>query len=126
MIMALVCVGFASCGSDDDGDSAETSSRDGNLVGSWYESQRMSYGTEFFGFLFESNGSGYYNEWDSRDPETPKDGPSFNWKTSDGILTIVFKEDGTDTYKYVLSSDNKTLTLYDASTGRVEYTLTKQ
>ncbi len=129
LMMMVVSMSFVSCG-DDDNDSSEggggSSTRDSELVGTWVESSRASYGTLYFGFLFQSNGSGYYNEWDSKDPETPQDGTSLTWSTADGILTIVMSGEKPETYKYVLSSNKKTLTLYDVSNGSVLYTLAKQ
>ena len=129
MMVAIAGVGFASCGGDDDDDSEQSAgSRDAQLVGTWYEYSKQQYGTEILGFTFENNGKAYYNEWNpNRESETTKDGQKFDWTTKDGILTLVEDDEYKDTesYKYVLSSDGKTLTLYSMN-GNVEYTLTKQ
>lgn len=57
LMMAVVCVGFASCGDDDDDDSSSQTS--GPLVGTWENTRTGSWGYETFTKVFRANGTGY-------------------------------------------------------------------
>lgn len=115
IIMAFVCVGFASCSSDDDnggGDSA--------LVGKWYSfhSSSIDY---IEAWQFNSNGSCKYGEWSNGRTEEWGDDASGRWSTSENTLIITWSdEEGEDVekYTYTISDDGKTLTLTNAN-GRI-------
>ena len=108
MMVAISGIAFVSCGDNDDEPELSSVNRDKDLVGTWIETEKWDAVTLYYGFLFENDGKGYYNEWNSYDKKSLKDGDIFNWTASDGTLKIGNKEE----YTYVLSPDKKTLTLY--------------
>ena len=87
MIMALVCVGFASCGSDDD-DSKNKSNNTSDLVGIWAQYHQGSATAWYYGIKLDANGEAAYTEWDI------KESPNWNytggakWSVKDNVLTI--------------------------------------
>ena len=119
-IMAVMSVGFASCG--DDKDESGSGSNSG-LVGTWVAYHQSGAVSWYNGLKLEKNGDAYYTEWDSREsPQWPSN-PG-KWSASDGILRII-EPDGDifmDGY-YTLSEDGKTLYLSD---GEDYLILTKQ
>lgn len=130
MMMALVCVGFTSCGSDDDdGVNGGGGSRDSAVIGTWYDT---THGNFTCAWRFDGNGMCYYYEWgNSKTNINLTDHPYGKWSTQNGILTI--SEEGYDDgeyyidveeYKYVLLEGGKTLELYEGN--HKIYTLQKQ
>lgn len=110
MIMALVCVGFASCGSDDD-DSKNKSNNTSALVGIWAQYHQGGATAWYYGIKLDANGEAAYTEWDI------KQSPNWNytggakWSVKDNVLTIT-APNGSVAYSsfFTLSSDGKTIT----------------
>lgn len=104
MMVALMSVGFVSCGSDDNG-----GGRDAALVGKWYnENTGWTAGWDF-----RADGKCYYGEWTTGQAEKLIDVPGI-WTTSGNTLTVTWTdEEGTDidAYTYTLSENNKQLLL---------------
>jgi hypothetical protein len=117
MIMALVCVGFASCGSDDD-DSKNKSNNTSDLVGIWAQYHQGSATAWYYGIKLDANGEAAYTEWDI------KESPNWNytggakWSVKDNVLTIT-APNGSVAYSsfFTLSSDRKTITFAGDTTG---------
>lgn len=117
MIMALVCVGFASCGSDDD-DSKNKSNNTSDLVGIWAQYHQGSATAWYYGIKLDANGEAAYTEWDI------KESPNWNytggakWSVKDNVLTIT-APNGSVAYSsfFTLSSDGKTITFAGDTTG---------
>jgi len=130
MIMALVCVGFASCGSDDD-DSKNKSNNTSDLVGIWAQYHQGSATAWYYGIKLDANGEAAYTEWDI------KESPNWNytggakWSVKDNVLTIT-APNGSVAYSsfFTLSSDGKTITFAGDTTvghfGTLEGEFTKQ
>lgn len=109
VIMALVCVGFASCGSDDDN---KTSGASSELVGIWTQYHREGNSSWYEGVKLDADGSFAYTEWqEGREPNWGYTGGA-HWSASGGVITIV-TPDGSKTYtaSYKLSPDGKTITV---------------
>lgn len=108
MIMALVCIGFASCSSDDDGN-AGGGSHDNKLVGTWHQYDARQQVTTVY--RFDSDGKWYYNEWWKSERPEPK--YCGQWVTNNGFITM-YEEDGgvKNYYRYEISNDGKTLNFY--------------
>jgi len=118
MIMALVCVGFASCGSDDDNNS-KNGGLPHELVGIWTQFHQGSATAWYYGFKLDANGEAAYDEWDIKDS-----GPNWNytgggkWFVKDNVLTGI-APNGSVVYSsfFTLSSDGKTISLTGDTTG---------
>ena len=110
MIMALVCVGFASCGSDDDGKNSSA------LVGIWSQYHQGSATAWYIGIKLDANGEAAYTEWDIKDTPNWKGGAK--WSVKDNVLTIS-APNGSVAYSsfFTLSSDKKTITFAGDTTG---------
>ena len=116
MIMALVCVGFASCGSDDDGKNKSNNTSD--LVGIWAQYHQGGATAWYYGIKLDANGEAAYTEWDI------KESPNWNytggakWSVKDNVLTIT-APNGSVAYSsfFTLSSDGKTITFAGDTTG---------
>ena len=110
MIMALVCVGFASCGSDDD-DKSNNGGVPNELVGIWAQYHKGGATAWYYGIKLDANGDAAYTEWDI------KESPNWNytgggkWTVKDNVLTV-FAPNGSVAYSsfFTLSSDGKTIT----------------
>jgi hypothetical protein len=106
MIMALVCVGFASCGGDDD------SSNVGNnaLVGTWTQ----PYGSiGVIGIKLTADGKAYYNEWSKgKEPNFDNVKSPANATVTATTLRLTHPQvpDYYEEYSYVLSKDGKSVT----------------
>lgn len=114
MIMALVCVGFASCGSDDDDNGGGSS----ELVGIWTQYHQRSATSYYIGIKLDADGKAAYTEWDAkRTPDWTYTGGA-NWSVSGGVLTIT-APNGSVAYSsaYTLSSDGKTITFAGDTTN---------
>ena len=114
MIMALVCVGFASCGSDDDGKNESNNSS--ALVGIWSQYHQGSATAWYIGIKLDANGEAAYTEWDIKDTPNWKGGAK--WSVKDNVLTIS-DPNGSVAYSsfFTLSSDKKTITFAGDTTG---------
>ena len=114
MIMALVCVGFASCGSDDDGKNESNNSS--ALVGIWSQYHQGSATAWYIGIKLDANGEAAYTEWDIKDTPNWKGGGK--WSVKDNVLTIS-APNGSVAYSsfFTLSSDKKTITFAGDTTG---------
>ena len=120
LVMAVMSVGFASCGSDDD---EPGSGGNNGLVGVWVIFHQETTVSWYQGFRFENNGNAYYTEWDAREsPRWPSN--AGKWYVKDGVLTVLESNGDIffDAY-YSLSEDGKTLYITD---GNDYLTLTKQ
>lgn len=110
MTMAFVCVGFASCGSDDD-DKSNNGGVPNELVGIWAQYHKGSATAWYIGIKLDANGEAAYTEWDI------KESPNWNymsggkWSVKDNVLTLT-APNGSVAYSsfFTLSSDGKTIT----------------
>ncbi len=116
MIMALVCVGFASCGSDDD-DGKNGSNNTSALVGIWAQfHEAEAYVGHYYGIKLDANGDAAYTEWSYG--KTPNWTGGAKWSVKDNVLTIT-APNGSVAYSsfFTLSSDGKTITFAGDTTG---------
>lgn len=113
--MAIICLGFVSCGDDDD----EPGSGSNNvLVGTWTQYHKGGATAWYIGLKLEKDGGAYYTEWDTKG--SPNWGTPGRWSAKDNILTI-YAPNGEVVYTsyFVISEDGKTLSLNgDTSGGR--------
>ena len=87
IMMALVCVGFVSCGDDDDDDGLANLDETSQLiVGSWY--RNSSYGTYSWQFNADGTCEYYYPAIDKTTVLVKKGNWSYNWKTETLTTTI--------------------------------------
>ena len=118
MIMALVCVGFASCGSDDD-DSKNKSNNSSALVGIWAQfHEEEAFVGYYIGIKLDANGEAAYDEWSyGKTPNWNYTGGA-KWSVKDNVLTIT-APNGSVAYSsfFTLSSDGKTITFAGDTTG---------
>lgn len=123
LLIALSCIGFNSCGSDDDDNGS--GGLDQRLVGTWHDNSHSSY---VFGVRFNANSTCVFGEWMKGQSEkfNSKTEQSSHWTTSGNKLNISYY-DGGDTenvsYVYNVSEDGKTLTL---NGGEFDGTYTKK
>lgn len=106
MIMALVCVGFASCGSDDD----ESNIGNTALVGTWTQ-QYNKIGV--IGIKLTADGKAYYNEWNKgKKPNFDNVKSPANATVTATTLRITHPQAPNyyEEYSYVLSNDGKSVT----------------
>ena len=121
MIMALVCVGFASCGSDDD-DGKNKSNNTSDLVGIWAQYHQEyttgSYLGHYIGIKLDANGEAAYTEWGNNDTPNWNYTGGAKWSVKDNVLTIS-APNGSVAYSsfFTLSSDKKTITFAGDTTG---------
>ena len=121
MIMALVCVGFASCGSDDD-DGKNGSNNTSALVGIWAQYHQEyttgSYLGHYIGIKLDANGEAAYTEWGNNDTPNWNYTGGAKWSVKDNVLTIT-APNGSVAYSsfFTLSSDGKTITFAGDTTG---------
>ena len=108
MIMALVCVGFTSCGSSDDDDNGGGGSHDSNLVGTWYNTTSQDKTT--IAYRFDANGKCYYNEWWKDEKRELKE--LGTWSTSNNFVTMVSEGKVKNYYRYEISNGGKVLNFY--------------
>lgn len=111
-VMAVMSVGLASCGSDDD---APGSGSNSGLVGTWVAFHQGAAVSWYNGLKLDKNGDAYYDEWQEGD--SPKwSNKTGTWSVSDGILRITEPNGNIfmDGY-YTLSDDGKTLYISDGS-----------
>ena len=107
IMMALVCVGFASCGSDDD----DGGGHPNKLVGTWTRevSSRVVQAIKF-----TADGKAYFNEYDKYNEQLNFDNvisPATPKVTETTIKISHPSEPGYyEEYSYVLSSDANSLT----------------
>lgn len=111
--MAIICLGFVSCGDDDDEPGGGSSSA---LVGTWTQYHRGGATAWYIGLKLEKNGSAYYKEWDVK--ESPNWGSPGKWSATEDKLSIS-DPNGNVVYTsyYALSEDGKTLSLNGDLTG---------
>lgn len=117
MIMALVCVGFASCGSDDD--KSNNSGFPHELVGIWAQFHKeQAFVGYYIGIKLDANGEGAYDEWSYNDTPNWSYTGGGKWIVKDNVLTGI-APNGSVVYSsfFTLSSDGKTLTLTGDTTG---------
>ena len=111
IMMALVCVGFASCGSDDDDDKNQ-SNNSSALVGVWAQFHKEeAFVGYYYGIKLDANGDAAYTEWSyGKTPNWNYTGGG-KWSASGGVLTV-YAPNGSVVYRsaYSLSSDGKTIT----------------
>lgn len=128
MILALVPMAFAACGSDDDGGGSGVEGHDSRLVGTWYE-----YGDYYTaGIRFESDGTCYFGEWNN--DQSPRWGSARQWETdANSYVAIGRIKDGeldVEIYRYEINGKNLNLyDEYDEGSGEfthLEYKLVKQ
>ncbi|MBO5580382.1 MAG: hypothetical protein J5952_08190 [Prevotella sp.] len=121
MIMALVCVGFASCGSDDD-DGKNKSNNTSALVGIWAQYHQEyttgSYLGHYIGIKLDANGEAAYTEWGNNDTPNWNYTGGGKWSVKDNVLTLTYPN-GSVAYSsfFTLSSDGKTITFAGDTTG---------
>ena len=117
MMVAVMSLGIASCGSDDDDDSSSNA----QLVGLWYEND----GDYIHAFCFNADGTGWEGEWRVGSNEKHS---ARTWKVDGNRLLIYNAKDGdlADDFYYSISSDGKKLTLTDTGKGDVKGVFTKQ
>ena len=117
MIMALVCVGFASCGSDDDG--KNKSNNTSALVGIWAQfHEEEAFVGYYIGIKLDANGEAAYDEWSyGKTPNWNYTGGG-KWSVKDNVLTVTYPN-GSVAYSsfFTLSSDGKTITFAGDTTG---------
>ena len=120
LAMVVTCVGFASCSSDDDDDKKDNienitgnndgSSNSNSLVGTW--KRYFSDGSGFLIYVFNRDGSGYYQEYDEghlwdKDP--------FDWTYNSSTKTIKMfyaDEDGTYEERWIIKKfDGNSITI---------------
>lgn len=124
LLIALSCISFSSCGSDDDDNGG--GDLDQRLVGTWYDNSHSSY---VAGVRFNANSTCVYGEWSKGQSEkfNNKTEQASHWTTNGNKLNISYKYDDGDTdsdsYVYTISEDGKTLTL---SGGEFDGTYTKK
>lgn len=141
LALVLAVPGLTSCniiddneiGGDTGGGGGITIGVNADLLGVWYQTNYHSAFTDVYGFEFVADGTCYFNEWDTRDNETPRDGGKLSWSISGDVISIVEEgyDDGeyyrdTDSYRFELSDDKTTLKLYDVDSDKLRYTFIKQ
>jgi len=105
--MAVMSVGFASCGDDDDEPGSGSNSA---LVGTWAQYHKGGATAWYIGLKLEKNGSAYYTEWDAK--SSPNWGASAKWSAKDNVLTISAPNgEVVYTSNYSVSEDGETLYL---------------
>lgn len=121
--MAVMSVGFASCGDDDD-DAVSNKA----LVGTW---TRSVYGY-VIGFKLTGDGKCYYNEWNKgAQPDFSNVSKPATAKVTDTTLRITHSQvpDYYEEYNYVVSNDGKSVSLmligYEKDCHHLEGTFTK-
>lgn len=121
--MAVMSVGFASCGDDDD-DAVSNKA----LVGTW---ARSVYGY-VIGFKLTGDGKCYYNEWNKgAQPDFSNVSKPATAKVTDTTLRITHSQvpDYYEEYNYVVSNDGKSVSLmligYEKDCHHLEGTFTK-
>lgn len=110
LMVTLLSLGFASCGSDDD-DSVD-SSGNGTIIGTWEETD---YTDGTWQWTFNSNGKGSCKVTNKTTYSF-----SFDYILNGSSLKISGYEDGeryTDTYTVSFSSDNRTMTWTEKFNG---------
>ena len=115
IMVAMLSVGFASCGSDDDNKGGSNSP----LVGTWYNVS----GSYTTAWKFNSDGTCYVSNWSGENEEWDYDDQG-RWTTSGNTLSTTF-DDEVEQYTYTISNDGKTLTLTRTNRGSSR-TYTKQ
>lgn len=122
LLIALSCIGFNSCGSNDD----DNGGLDQRLVGTWYDYSHSPY---VHGVRFNGNGTCVYGEWMKTQSErfNSEDEQATHWTTNGSQLNMTYKGDegytGSVSFIYTISDDGKTLTL---SGGDIDGTYTKK
>ena len=118
VMMAVMSVGFVSCGDDDDEPGSGSNS---TLVGTWAQYHKGGATAWYIGLKLGKGGEAYYTEWDTKD--SPNWGTPGKWSAKDNVLTI-YAPNGEVIYTsyYAISEDGKTLSLSgDISGGRYSY-----
>ncbi|MBQ8457504.1 MAG: hypothetical protein IJ540_07875 [Prevotella sp.] len=118
-VMAIVSVGFVSCGDDDDPDGGGGNSA---LVGTWTKYERGGATSWYIGIRLNGNGSASYTEWDSKEsPRWPSN--SGKWIATETTLTV-YEPDGDIMFscQYSLSEDGQSLYLSGNRTYEGSYT----
>jgi len=112
--MAVMSVGFLSCGDDDDEPGSGSNSV---LVGTWAQYHKGGATAWYIGLKLEKNGSAYYTEWDTK--ASPNWGTPGKWSATEDKLSICDPNgDVVYTSYYALSEDGKTLSLNGDPKGR--------
>ena len=114
LIMAFVCVGFASCGSDDDTNGGGSS----QLVGIWTQYHQGGATAWYYGVKLDANGEAAYSEWDIKESPNWKYTGGAKWSVKDNVLTVT-APNGSVAYSsfFTLCSDGKTITFTGDTTG---------
>ena len=116
MIMAFVCVGFASCGSDDD--DKNESNNTSALVGVWTQFHKEeAFVGYYIGCKLDADGNAAYSEWNYGETPNWNYTGGGKWSASGGVLTV-YAPNGSVVYSsaYSLSSDGKTITFIGDTT----------
>ena len=97
IVVATLSVGFVSCGDDDD---------EVSIVGTWRYDDSEGYDL----FVFKSDGSGIYEEYEYVGNKAVKDGSekfTYVFNAGTGVLKVVWEDNDVETFKIVFSSSNK-------------------
>lgn len=105
MLVMLVCsIGFVSCSDDDDDGNGNVET----LVGTWRHN--MS-GGGYYVYVFNADGSGYYQEYDEGRLHTP-DMYSWTYNPNTKVVMMVFGDEDDYVEKWTIKTfDTKTLVI---------------
>jgi hypothetical protein len=109
-VMAVMSVGFASCGSDDD-DPNNGGGSDNPLAGTWVMYDSVGASSWYIGIRLNGDGSASYTEWDAKEsPRWPS--KTGKWSATETTLTV-YEPSGDIMFscQYSLSDDGKALYL---------------
>ena len=113
LMMALVSVGFASCGDDDNDDKKK---EEVSLVGTW----RHDFSSGYILLIFKSNGTGLMEEYDSASGGIEYSEEISYYYDKEKERYMIIEKDGEYTYTYPIQYYNETTLVLVNPDGKSE------
>ena len=111
LLAVLMSVSFSACGGDDDDNSSNP------LVGTWVGLAGESGWTSNHKIIFNSNGTGSWNQWSDKSSFTDP----FNYTCTETVITIDFGDGSAEQWRYSISGN-----VLNMGKGEKMFKLTKQ